>query len=196
MSRRHSTILGASAWMPVSRAARPCASSPWALAASGRPQASSPARAMERRPVRGEEEGFVSALVWSIFVVLESGTSSHAKSEARMTGTSKSPFEEPEPPCPEPSSSSCPAWSTAPSATPRTWWRCCAAPTWSPACAWAGARHALAGAGRSEEHTSELQSHLNLVCRLLLEKKKTQTTKTHTPPSHHTTVTHGDRDSG
>src|SRR5260370_30857288 len=29
-------------------------------------------------------------------------------------------------------------------------------------------------APRSEEHTSELQSHLNLVCRLLLEKKKTK----------------------
>src|SRR5438477_1484951 len=29
----------------------------------------------------------------------------------------------------------------------------------------------LSGAGRSEEHTSELQSHVNLVCRLLLEKK-------------------------
>src|SRR5260370_15320074 len=28
------------------------------------------------------------------------------------------------------------------------------------------------GGGRSEEHTSELQSHLNLVCRLLLVKKK------------------------
>src|SRR5260370_28914079 len=28
---------------------------------------------------------------------------------------------------------------------------------------------------RSEEHTSELQSHLNLVCRLLLEKKKNLT---------------------
>src|SRR5260370_8824111 len=28
------------------------------------------------------------------------------------------------------------------------------------------------GLRRSEEHTSELQSHLNLVCRLLLEKKK------------------------
>src|SRR5260370_4390160 len=28
---------------------------------------------------------------------------------------------------------------------------------------------------RSEEHTSELQSHLNLVCRLLLEKKKNET---------------------
>src|SRR5260370_16423813 len=28
---------------------------------------------------------------------------------------------------------------------------------------------------RSEEHTSELQSHLNLVCRLLLEKKKHNT---------------------
>src|SRR5690242_21709825 len=27
---------------------------------------------------------------------------------------------------------------------------------------------------RSEEHTSELQSHVNLVCRLLLEKKKQQ----------------------
>src|SRR5688572_31656020 len=32
---------------------------------------------------------------------------------------------------------------------------------------------------RSEEHTSELQSQSNLVCRLLLEKKK----KTKTPPS-------------
>src|SRR5207237_8284818 len=30
--------------------------------------------------------------------------------------------------------------------------------------------------GRSEEHTSELQSHLNLVCRLLLEKKKSNKT--------------------
>src|SRR5260370_26413488 len=32
--------------------------------------------------------------------------------------------------------------------------------------------HALGVFDRSEEHTSELQSHLNLVCRLLLEKKK------------------------
>src|SRR5690606_42023145 len=31
-------------------------------------------------------------------------------------------------------------------------------------------------AGRSEEHTSELQSRENLVCRLLLEKKKTNKT--------------------
>src|SRR4051812_49942745 len=30
----------------------------------------------------------------------------------------------------------------------------------------------LRGDLRSEEHTSELQSHVNLVCRLLLEKKK------------------------
>src|SRR5438477_12143619 len=35
----------------------------------------------------------------------------------------------------------------------------------------AGERHCH-GAKRSEEHTSELQSHVNLVCRLLLEKKK------------------------
>src|SRR3954466_10380032 len=35
---------------------------------------------------------------------------------------------------------------------------------------------------RSEEHTSELQSHDNLVCRLLLEKKKTNhNTTTNTP---------------
>src|SRR2546430_3497163 len=31
----------------------------------------------------------------------------------------------------------------------------------------------LLESGRSEEHTSELQSQSNLVCRLLLEKKKT-----------------------
>src|SRR5260370_35946125 len=37
--------------------------------------------------------------------------------------------------------------------------------------------------GRSEEHTSELQSHLNLVCRLLLEKKKAiEPTRTPQPP--------------
>src|SRR5256885_8280692 len=42
-------------------------------------------------------------------------------------------------------------------------------------------RHAFDAEGaardgiRSEEHTSELQSPCNLVCRLLLEKKKTQT---------------------
>src|SRR5438132_9382219 len=33
-------------------------------------------------------------------------------------------------------------------------------------------------ASRSEEHTSELQSHSDLVCRLLLEKKKTKAKKT------------------
>src|SRR6266480_3224069 len=32
------------------------------------------------------------------------------------------------------------------------------------------------GISRSEEHTSELQSHVNLVCRLLLEKKKKKQT--------------------
>src|SRR5438093_7264936 len=45
------------------------------------------------------------------------------------------------------------------------------------------ARHPVVAAGgtqarrRSEEHTSELQSLTNLVCRLLLEKKKTKETK-------------------
>src|SRR5260370_3725327 len=35
------------------------------------------------------------------------------------------------------------------------------------------------GGIRSEEHTSELQSHLNLVCRLLLEKKTKYDTTVH-----------------
>src|SRR5256885_3154123 len=38
---------------------------------------------------------------------------------------------------------------------------------------------------RSEEHTSELQSPCNLVCRLLLEKKK----KTHISDLHRTSIT-------
>src|SRR5690348_18189753 len=37
----------------------------------------------------------------------------------------------------------------------------------------------VTSANRSEEHTSELQSPVHLVCRLLLEKKKKQ------PPTHH-----------
>src|SRR5256885_12130204 len=49
----------------------------------------------------------------------------------------------------------------APSPTPRSSLR---RPPWRR-CSWS-ARH------RSEEHTSELQSPCNLVCRLLLEKKK------------------------
>src|SRR5256885_7371217 len=44
---------------------------------------------------------------------------------------------------------------------------------------------------RSEEHTSELQSPCNLVCRLLLEKKKKHT---HTPSYHpHLIVTYNKR---
>src|SRR2546426_7022654 len=39
--------------------------------------------------------------------------------------------------------------------------------------------HTLPQRGRSEEHTSELQSPCNLVCRLLLEKKKTHHTHVH-----------------
>src|SRR2546430_5166078 len=40
------------------------------------------------------------------------------------------------------------------------------------------------GRHRSEEHTSELQSQSNLVCRLLLEKKKTHTHPSQPPPPH------------
>src|SRR5256885_11965110 len=37
---------------------------------------------------------------------------------------------------------------------------------------WQGYMNGAVESGRSEEHTSELQSPCNLVCRLLLEKKK------------------------
>src|SRR6266571_94903 len=47
-------------------------------------------------------------------------------------------------------------------------------PSPGPATARRTSPRPAARAGRSEEHTSELQSHVNLVCRLLLEKKKTQ----------------------
>src|SRR2546429_5940989 len=40
--------------------------------------------------------------------------------------------------------------------------------------------------GRSEEHTSELQSRLHLVCRLLLEKKKKSVVDKHIPSTQHT----------
>src|ERR1039457_7324222 len=50
---------------------------------------------------------------------------------------------------------------------------------------------------RSEEHTSELQSPCNLVCRLLLEKKKKNQTHNRalvtaatTPPQHGRTISH------
>src|SRR2546422_7266116 len=42
---------------------------------------------------------------------------------------------------------------------------------------------------RSEEHTSELQSRLHLVCRLLLENKNT-TTRTHEPRPNRATSAH------
>src|SRR2546429_7352353 len=44
--------------------------------------------------------------------------------------------------------------------------------TWSARCEFFGAFSPVPEAERSEEHTSELQSRLHLVCRLLLEKKK------------------------
>src|SRR2546426_4390065 len=44
------------------------------------------------------------------------------------------------------------------------------------------ARQGSAGEPRSEEHTSELQSPCNLVCRLLLEKKKKRDTVIVMPP--------------
>src|SRR6266540_3538603 len=78
------------------------------------------------------------------------------------------------------------AWRTAPpwpgSPSPASWAACCRAGTADPHPPRAAGRTGTAartrtsrprlGASRSEEHTSELQSHHDLVCRLLLEKKK------------------------
>src|SRR5438132_9915352 len=47
-------------------------------------------------------------------------------------------------------------------------WKCCRRKSGQPG----GSEYNLET--RSEEHTSELQSHSDLVCRLLLEKKKTR----------------------
>src|SRR5216684_7402759 len=43
---------------------------------------------------------------------------------------------------------------------------------------------------RSEEHTSELQSRLHLVCRLLLEKKKKKASRTRREAQKHKRMTH------
>src|SRR3712207_8844014 len=51
-----------------------------------------------------------------------------------------------------------------------------------------GAGNQVAHRGRSEEHTSELQSRQYLVCRLLLEKKKTQTPSQNAARSGHLIV--------
>src|SRR5437588_2128625 len=55
-------------------------------------------------------------------------------------------------------------------------WHAAAASSYRPAFASCSARRSCPGT-RSEEHTSELQSHSDLVCRLLLEKKKKKKTK-------------------
>src|SRR5215813_14563385 len=52
-------------------------------------------------------------------------------------------------------------------------------PTGGPGSGDAWPRFARADRGRSEEHTSELQSRPHLVCRLLLEKKKNNKKKSH-----------------
>src|SRR5256886_7302473 len=51
-------------------------------------------------------------------------------------------------------------------------WRTGSARSLLPACPTTWSRRTSLRFGRSEEHTSELQSQSNLVCRLLLEKKK------------------------
>src|SRR2546426_11275885 len=58
------------------------------------------------------------------------------------------------------------------SCCPRRSSSCSRPGSWSPREVPVAANGARPALGRSEEHTSELQSPCNLVCRLLLEKKK------------------------
>src|SRR5256885_623005 len=67
------------------------------------------------------------------------------------------------------------ASSRVPPATPRP-------RRWSVCSPEAAARRSCSRSRRSEEHTSELQSPCNLVCRLLLEKKKNKTATRHASP--------------
>src|SRR5438132_9910172 len=65
-----------------------------------------------------------------------------------------------------------------------------------PVCAWKMpsrrfASRSTACAARSEEHTSELQSHSDLVCRLLLEKKKQKKHSTNHKDKRSTHIKHG-----
>src|SRR5690242_21213579 len=55
-----------------------------------------------------------------------------------------------------------------------------AGPGWAPS-NFAGSYDNAVFLARSEEHTSELQSHVNLVCRLLLEKKNQPPTSAASP---------------
>src|SRR2546429_3333213 len=56
----------------------------------------------------------------------------------------------------------------------RRFWTSCATSRARPSAASGARARTMAISLRSEEHTSELQSRLHLVCRLLLEKKKKQ----------------------
>src|SRR2546429_4143134 len=77
--------------------------------------------------------------------------------------------------------SAAPAWRATPT-------RSHSSSPWSDFAAGSNAPQGRPPAARSEEHTSELQSRLHLVCRLLLEKKKRST-----PPHHPLCTNHGAR---
>src|SRR2546422_6751337 len=70
-----------------------------------------------------------------------------------------------------------PWWSAVLSPPPGTAWLSGRSPGLVVACSSHTRTRSYRVSSRSEEHTSELQSRLHLVCRLLLEKKKIQKTQ-------------------
>src|SRR5437773_9372798 len=70
-----------------------------------------------------------------------------------------------------------PPMTDAPATSLLKMWQSRSRTTSEPGCVWLHTERRLPCVPRSEEHTSELQSHHDLVCRLLLEKKKKKTNK-------------------
>src|SRR5438034_4167560 len=92
----------------------------------------------------------LKSLLVGIVSVLWSGHGSHAPRQRRPAATQRLPR--------------CRSGSPPPFASPR-------GVDHRPRPKHASSERGLQGGERSEEHTSELQSHSDLVCRLLLEKK-------------------------
>src|SRR5436189_3212157 len=67
-------------------------------------------------------------------------------------------------------------------------WRSSAIPRWRPGCARPRTTSVATAGARSEEHTSELQSPMYLVCRLLLEKKKDKNMQINHPFLHQLSI--------
>src|SRR5690606_40996620 len=110
---------------------------------------------------------------WRAAVSRAAAASASLTPEDRLAVTDRAPARRPAgwapaPPAVAPKGAAAAVWAAASSVTPAAGRPSAASPS-APGC-WTRTSRL----NRSEEHTSELQSRENLVCRLLLEKKKKQ----------------------